>query len=152
MSVLDWSTFASIEDLNSSLSSYVQRYNNQYHSSIKKKPLDKFLENVSSIKFISSQKELDFAFLFRVERSVKNDATISLNNELYQVPMQFIGQRIHVRYDPTAPAKVYIFSSDGKCLESISPVKKIDNSSVRRAQNIKPLDFSSFSINANQEV
>ena len=152
MSVLDWSTFSSIEDLNSSLSSYVERYNNQYHSSIKKKPLDKFLENMNSLKFIPSQKELDFTFLFRVERSVKNDATISLNNGLYQVPMQYIGQRIHVRYDPTVPTKAYIFSSNGRCLEAISLVNKIDNSSVCRTQNIKPLDFSSFSINQNQEA
>lgn len=152
MAVLDWSTFSSIEDLNASLSSFVERYNNQYHSSIKKKPLDKFLENVDSLKFIHSQKELDFTFLFRVERCVKNDATISLNNDLYQVPMQFIGQRIHIRFDPTTPAKAYIFSSNGKCIESISHVNKIDNSSICRAQNVKPLDFSSFSANQNQEV
>lgn len=152
MSVLDWATFTSLEDLNASLSSYVERYNNQYHSSIKQKPLDRFLEHASKLKFISSQKELDFAFLYRVERSVKNDATISLNNELFQVPMQFIGQRIHVRYDPTHLSKAYIFSSDGKCLESIVPVKKIDNSKVRRAHNIKPFDFSSFSPDSGKGV
>lgn len=152
MSVLDWAIFTSLEDLNASLSSYVERYNNQYHSSIKKKPLDIFLEHASKLKFISSQKELDFAFLYRVERSVKNDATISLHNELFQVPMQFIGQRIHVRYDPTDLTKAYIFSSAGKCLESISPVRKIDNSKVCRAHTVKAIDFSSFSPDVNQEV
>jgi len=152
MSVLDWATFASLEDLNASLSSYVERYNNQYHSSIKKKPLDIFLEHASKLKFISSQKELDFTFLYRVERSVKNDATISLNNELFQVPMQFIGQRIHVRYDPTDLTKAYIFSSNGKCLESIAPVKKIDNSKVYRAHTIKAIDFSPFSPDVDQGV
>lgn len=152
MSVLDWATFTSLEDLNASLSSYVERYNNQYHSSIKQKPLDRFLEHAANLKFIPSQKELDFAFLYRVERSVKNDATISLNNELFQVPMQFIGQRIHVRYDPTDLSKAYIFSSGGKCLESVVPVKKIDNSKIRRAHNIKPIDFSSFSPDNGKEV
>lgn len=152
MSVLDWATFTSLEDLNASLSSYVERYNNQYHSSIKKKPLDKFLEHAHNLKFMLSQKELDYAFLYRVERNVKNDATISLNNELFQVPMQFIGQKIHVRYDPTALTRAYIFSSEGKCLESIAPVRKIDNSKVCRTQNVKPIDFSPFSPDLSQEV
>jgi transposase InsO family protein len=146
MAVLDGATFGSVDDLNASLSGYVERYNNQYHSSIKKKPLDKFLEHAASLKFVSSQRELDFTFLFRVERVVKNDATISLNNELYQVPMQYIGQRIHVRYDPTDKTKAYIFSHDGKCLDTVSVVKKIDNASVRRLQNIKPVDFNPFSV------
>lgn len=152
MSLMDWATFASLDDLNASLSSYVERYNHQYHSSIRQKPMDKFLEHAARFKFLTSKNELDYAFLYRVERSVKNDATISINNELFQVPMQFIGQRVHVRYDPTNLSKAYIFSSDGKCLESISPVNKIDNSRVWRAQNVKLADFSPFSPNPNQEV
>ena len=152
MSILDWANFSSLEDLNSSLSAYTERYNSQYHSSIKKKPLDKFLEHASCLKFIQTQKELDYTFLYRVERSVKNDATISLNNELFQVPMQFIGQKIHLRYDPTDLSKAYIFSSNGKCLESIAPVKKIENSKVCRAHNVKAIDFSPFSPGLGQEV
>jgi len=57
-----------------------------------------------------------------------------------------VGDSIFVRYDPTSMDKAYIFSEDGKILDTIYPVKKIDNSKIRREHNIKTVDFSAFSV------
>lgn len=46
--------------------------------------------------------------------------------------------------------KAYIFSDDNIFLDTIYPVKKIDNSKIRREHNFKTVDFSSFSPNENQ--
>lgn len=63
---------------------------------------------------------------------MKNDATVSLNRITFEVPLEYVGDKIHIRYDPTGLEKAYIFSADGKLTDTIFPVKKIDNSKVRR--------------------
>lgn len=151
MNVINWNDFSSLLELNGSLSKYIEgNYNSTIHSSIKMKPIDKFIEHIESIKFISNKQELDYLFLYRVTRKVKNDATISIQNTLFEVPLRYIGETINVRYDPTDMDKAYIFSERNLMLDSISPVKKIDNSKIRRDQNIKAVDFSAFSPDDNE--
>ncbi len=145
MNVVDWSEFTSLDDLNAAMSRYVeQKYNKKVHSAIKEKPIDIFIKHLVRIKFIKSKQELDYVFLYRVVRTVKNDATISLDNILFEVPLKYVGEKVNVRYDPASPAKAFIFSDEGKPLDTIFQVNKIDNSKVRRSHNVKPVDFSSF--------
>ena len=70
-----------------------------------------------------------------------------MQNILFEVPLRYVGDTINIRYDPTDLDKAFIFSDDNKILDTVYPVKKIDNSRIRRDQNIKPVDFSSFSSN-----
>ncbi|MEW9125242.1 MAG: Mu transposase C-terminal domain-containing protein [Thermotaleaceae bacterium] len=107
--------------------------------------MDKYIRHVDKLRFIPCREELDHIFLYRTIRSVKNDATLSIDNNLFEVPLKYVGERIHVRYDPTAMEKAYIFSEEGQILDTIYPVQKIDNTKVRREQNIKGIDFSPFS-------
>lgn len=151
MNVINWNEFTSLEELNVSLCKYVEGdYNSTIHSSIKMKPIDKFIESIESIKFIPNKQELDYVFLYRVTRKVKNDATISIQNTLFEVPLKYVGETINIRYDPTDLDKAYIFSDHNLLLDSILPVKKIDNSKIRRDQNVKAVDFSAFSPNDNE--
>jgi transposase InsO family protein len=144
--VIDWTKFSSLDELNTSLNRYVEdKYNKSIHSSLSESPIDKFVSQMDRIRFISSLKELDYIFLYRVTRRVKNDATISLDKTLFEVPFKYVGDSIFVRYDPTSMDKAYIFSEDGKILDTIYPVRKIDNSKIRRERNVKPVDFSAFS-------
>lgn len=122
-------------------------YNNGIHSAIGAKPMDKFLSHIERIRFVGSKQELDYIFLYRISRKVKNDATVSIDNLLFEVPMKYIGDRINIRYDPSSLDKAFIFSEDGKLMDTIYPVKKIDNSRIRRNENVKPMDFSCFTVN-----
>ncbi|MDI3478816.1 MAG: hypothetical protein PWQ59_2341, partial [Thermoanaerobacterium sp.] len=70
---------------------------------------------------------------------------ISIANTLFEVPFKYVGDSIYVRYDPTFMDKAYIFSEDGTLLDTIYPVRKIDNSKIRREHNVRPVDFSTFS-------
>lgn len=145
MNVVNWNEFSCLDKLNESLSKYVEKdYNSKVHSSINMKPIDKFINHIESIKFISSRQELDHIFLHRVTRKVKNDATISIYNILFEVSLKYIGETINIRYDPTSMDKAYVFSDDNLLLDTIYPVKKIDNSMIRREHNFKNVDFSSF--------
>ncbi len=148
MNVINWNEFSSLDELNKSMSQYVEEsYNSKVHSSINMKPIDKFIESIDLIKFIPNKQELDYIFLYRVTRKVKNDATISIQNILFEVPLKYVGESINVRYDPTDMDKAYIFSDDNVLLDTIYPVKKIDNSKIRREHNAKAVDFSSFNPN-----
>lgn len=148
MNVINWNDFSSLDELNASLSRYVEEeYNSKVHSSINEKPIDKFIRHIDLIKFIPTKKEIDYTFLYRVTRKVKKDSTISIQNILFEVPLKYVGETINVRYDPTSIDKAYIFSDDNVLLYTVYPVKKIDNSKVRREHNFKNVDFSSFNPN-----
>jgi len=143
--LLDTSSFNSINELNESLNQYVEsQYNSAYHSGIKGKPIDKFMSNIQNLKLLSEQ-DIKNTFLYRVIRKVKNDATVSIDKKLYEVPTTYIGSKINIRYDPTNDAEAYIFNENGERLEWILKVNKIDNSKIRRGSKKDPVDFSPFS-------
>ena len=126
--LIDTSSFQSIDELNKSLNEYVElNYNRAYHNGIKDKPINKFLANIDNIKRFTEQ-ELRNVFLYRVERKVKNDSTVSIDKEIYEVPSKYIGSKLYIRYDPTNNEEAFIFSENGERLERIVKVNKIDNS------------------------
>lgn len=147
LNLLDWNKISSIEELNEMLYDYVENtYHQRIHSSIKSKPIDKYIAHIDRIRFVPSKQELDFMFLYRVTRKVKNDATIPISNVIFEVPAKYTGEQIKVRYDPTSLDKVYIFDDSGSCCETVYPLNKIDNSKVVRTTAKIPADFSAFSI------
>src|SRR5690625_3612565 len=102
MNVINWNGFSSLDELNRSLFKYVEEeYNSKIHSSINMKPIDKFIQSIDLIKFIPNKQEIDYIFLYRVTRKVKNDSTISIDSILFEVPLKYVGEVINVRYDPT---------------------------------------------------
>ena len=145
--LIDTSAFKSIDELNKSLNEYVElNYNRSYHTGIKDKPINKFLANIDNIKRFTEQ-ELRNVFLYRVERKVKNDSTVSIDKEIYEVPSKYIGSKLYIRYDPTNNEEAFIFSENGERLERIVKVNKIDNSKLKRGSKKEAVDFSPFSDN-----
>jgi putative transposase len=147
LNLLNWNSISSIDQLNEMLQEYVEgTYHQTIHSSIKTKPIDKYIQHIDKIRFVSSKQELDYIFLYRVVRRVKNDATVPILNCIFEVPAKYIGEQVKIRYDPSSLDKAYIFNDSGSCIETIYPVNKIDNSKVIRTTAKKSADFSSFNI------
>ncbi|WP_434578223.1 DDE-type integrase/transposase/recombinase [Thermoanaerobacterium thermosaccharolyticum] len=135
----DWQKISSIDELNENLNKYIEGiYHQTVHSSINMKPIEKFIKYTDTMKFINSKEELDNIFLYRVKRRVIKDATVSIEKIKFEVPMQYIGDYVNIRYYPKSLDKAYIFSEEGKLLQTIHPVNKIDNSKIKR----KEIDFS----------
>lgn len=153
LNLLDWNNISSLEELNQKLQVYIEtQYHQTIHSTIKAKPLDKYMEHIGRIRFISSKQELDYIFLYRVTRKIKNDATVSISNVLFEVPAKYIGDQIQIRYDPSSFDKAYIFNDSGICLDTVYPVDRIANSRIPRGILTKSaLDFSTFP-HENKEV
>lgn len=132
MNGINWNDYASLEVLNIDFIKYLnEKYTNSIHSSLGEAPRNRYLKDSERIKFISPE-DLDNHFLHRVSRKVSNDATISLNCMQFEVPAKYIGQKINIRYSPIDLDKAYIFNRDNKISDTIYPLKKVDNSKIKR--------------------
>ena len=128
----DWNTFTSLEDLNQRYYNYINtEYNNNVHSSIEDTPRKRFMKDYSFIKFVKSDEILEEYFLHSFERKVTTDSTIQLFNKNYEVPSKYIKQRITIKINPHDLKIAYIYEN-GKKIETIYPVKKVENSKIKR--------------------
>lgn len=128
----DWNSFSSLEDLNERYYNYVNsEYNNHFHSSIEDTPRNRFMKDYSLLKFVPSNEILDEYFLHTFERKVSTDSTIQLFSKNFEVPGRYMKQKITVKVDPHNLDTAYIYEN-GKKIETIHPVKKVENSKVKR--------------------
>jgi putative transposase len=104
-------------------------YHQRPHASLEKKtPLQVYGEQVERVHMVPDPLTLDPIFLKREYRNVKHDATISLHNQLFEVPARFIGQKIELRLDET---HVFVYE-DGKKVTEIEPVDFKTNAHAKR--------------------
>jgi len=108
------SEIESIVDLNRDFSRWLDKeYQKHFHHGIGTKPMDKWMDKLKDIIIRRlSCDELDLAFYITVKRRVKNDATISVNNILYEVPPTFIGKIIELRYPADKKDELRIYEND----------------------------------------
>lgn len=114
LSILDLGEINNLQILNQQFESWLDKEYHKYpHSGIGQTPMERFLEDSKQIpiKYVS-QEELDNAFQVTIYRVVKNDATVSFNNTLYQCPPNLIGQKIQIRYTFDKPQELMIYQDD----------------------------------------
>lgn len=105
---LDMSTVTSLEQFNEIFRDYVRTYNLSHHSGIQCTPFDRYKETADQAKPIKSTEWLNECFLNRVYRKVRKDSTISIDSVSYDVPMQFIGMKVEVRFVPDDMSSAFI--------------------------------------------
>jgi len=132
MNGINWNDYTSLEALNIDFNKYLnEKYINCIHSSLSITPRERYIQDMDKMKFIPHE-ELDNHFLHRVSRKVSNDATIKLNCLQFEVPAKYIGQRINLRYSPIDLNKAFIFDKDNNICDTVYPLKKVDNSKIKR--------------------
>ena len=89
------------------------------------------MQDYHLLKFIPTGDILDEYFLHSFERKVTNDSTIQLHYKTFEVPSKYMKQKITIKYDPHNLDVAYIYAN-GKKLETIYPVKKVENSKMKR--------------------
>lgn len=129
----------SMEELNSFFSKWLEgEYHRKAHSGLNgMTPLDKYLSQASAVKGIEDPKALKLLFLKREYRKVKHDSTVSIKKKLFEVPPEFIGQKIELRFDDGLN-EVFVFC-DGKKLADAKALDFADNARVKRDK--PPLSF-----------
>ncbi len=111
---LDVKQIDSIHLLNDHFAAWLNSgYHKVFHSGIGTTPFDRWDADLqqTSIRFLSQQ-DLYFAFYQTFKRKVKNDSTVQLNGQLWQVPPTYIGKSIEVRYPSDRLQEVYLFENN----------------------------------------
>ena len=132
LNCIDWNVFSSLEQLNSGFNEYLNdKYTNSEHSALGMTPRNRYLRDMNKFKLIPAEL-LENHFLHRVTRKVNNDSTIQLDSKYFEVPQKFIGQRLNIRYLPSDTDKAFIFNHDNVLINTIYPLKRVENSKVKR--------------------
>lgn len=137
---LDTTTISSLEAFNKLLTDYIRNHNVTVHGATKETPMDRLMRTKEQIKVPKSHEWLDECFHNRVTRTVKNDATLSIENISYDVPQQFIGMKVEVRFLPGQMDKAYILYEDKQY--PIISTDKVANSRAKRNNSFDYLDYS----------
>ena len=110
-------------------------YNEKPHSGLGMSPLDCFLAQAESIILPTDLSLFNEKFLVQVPRTIKHDATLSLNNVLYETSPAFAGRKINVRYDPDMLERgleeIFLYSDD-KCIGTAKKIHFSDNANMKR--------------------
>jgi hypothetical protein len=115
-------------------------YNRKIHHTTLQTPLNRYLTDLkdTAVKRIA-ENELDLIFYRTYKRKVKNDATISINSILFEVPTRYMGTFIEVRHPLGQPLDLWIFEHE-------KPVLKINKVDVNYNSN-SPASGITFSKN-----
>jgi len=137
LNALDIESISSLKDLNENLFTYISQHNATIHSTTKISPIDRYKEDLQQIKAVKSYEWLENCFMNRITRKVNNDATVSIDRTYFDVPLQFIKQKVEIRYLPDNMDEAYIFYENEKY-----PIKK-----TNKVENGKSKRKNTFSIN-----
>lgn len=101
---------SSIDKLNRQFTQWVEEsYNNQIHSAIGMKPVDRFGIDLKRIVYLSPNKVNDELFYVEESRKVKKDNTFSFKSCRYEAPVDLRSREIQIRYDRHNPDKIVVY-------------------------------------------
>ena len=130
MAGLDMQDFHSLDELRSSLHSYVQQYNQAPHSSLRgNSPQDRFFSEPEQIRRLSAD-DISKDFLLEIERRVSADCVIVIDQIEYEVDCRFARQRIRLRYSPDMK-DIFVVETDGT-FTAIRLLNKTENALIKR--------------------
>lgn len=142
--------YHSLDELNVKLNSWVNEYNRKIHTALDQDPndnhtpLERFMYDMKDIdpcrlsnkSPIEYESWLDDVFLHETTRKVNGDSTVIIENISFDVPSQYIGLRVIVRYDPKKFDHVYLYDVSKKIKIPLKKTDKVENSAVRRTEII----------------
>lgn len=102
-------------------------YHLRRHGGIGMKPLDRYLAGADEtlIQRLAPH-EIDHAFMGRLTRVVRNDATVKIDGLFYEVPPGLVGHRVDLRFPVARPDELFLYQDD-QPVASIKPVDLVDN-------------------------
>ena len=136
----------SLEEFNAMFREYIRAYNLSMHSGIGCRPFDRYEASKDSIRIPGSTEWLDLCFLNRISRKVKKDATVTIDGTLYDVPMQFIGETVEVRYRPDDMASAVVYDNGKEY-----PIRLTNKNENCRTKRNNPVSIDYAKINGEAE-
>ena len=134
---------AGLEALNRRLRQWLE---SEYHQSPHRgldgrTPLEQWALCGDEVRFLDPGLDLDDLFLFETQRKVRKDRTVSLHGVVYEVDAVLAGEKVTLRYDPSAPTgRAIQVWHEGKAIELAKPVQTCANCFVKRHRPSSTLD------------
>jgi transposase InsO family protein len=115
---------ASLDVLNERFEHWLREdYHLRRHGGIDGKPLDRYLAGAEQTLITRlAPQEIDHAFMGRLTRCVRNDATVKVDGVFYEVPPEFIGARVDLRFPVGRPEELILYREDAP----IGPIHPVD--------------------------
>lgn len=136
---LDMEQIHSLKEFNALFQEFIRSYNTSLHSGIGCTPFDRYQASVKCIRPAKSTEWLDECFLNRITRRVRKDATVSIDKVSFDVPAQFIGQKVDIRFRPGEMDSAVILFEGASF--PIRVTNKNENCHTKR-NNPVPIDYS----------
>jgi putative transposase len=135
---------ASLEALNRRLWAFVEgEYHHAPHRGLDADtPLERWTRSAEDVRFPEPALDLDELFLFECMRRVQKDRTVSLHGVVYEVDAALVGEKITLRYDPSAPpGRPVQVLHDSQLVQLAKPLDAYANCFVKRHRpswNLQP--------------
>lgn len=98
----------SLQDLNQRLQKWIDsEYHLIVHGGTGEKPLERYVRHLHLIR--SAPKNLDDYFRLKAERTVDKDRTVSLQGKVFEAPLQLIGKKVSLLYNPDDLGRIEVF-------------------------------------------
>ena len=136
---LDLEKIQSLSEFNTMFQEFLRSYNTSMHSGIRCTPFERYQISEKCSRVPQSKEWLDECFLNRIFRKVRKDATVSIDKISYDVPMQFIGQKVEIRFRPGEMDSAVIIYEEERF--PIHPTDKNENCRTKR-QNSPSIDYA----------
>ena len=99
----------SLDELNGKLAAWLQEiYHPRTHEGIGESPQERFARSLSLLRMLDPQLDLDRLFYTRIERVVRKDGTVRIDNELFEVNLALRGLRVELELDPWILDPVFV--------------------------------------------
>lgn len=118
----------SIDELNRQFSTFVNNiYHTKVHSSLGQSPREKFQTGLSKTTIRRmNEEQLEQFFLCSINRTVRLDATVRIDNIFYEVDMKYVGEKVDIRFPIDQPDRFYLFEND-QLVRQLKPVDLVEN-------------------------
>lgn len=136
---LDLNSVRSLVLFNAMFREYIRSYNTAMHSGIGCAPFERYRATKDNVRFPVSKEWLDECFLNRIYRKVRKDSTVPIDKVSYDVPMQFIDQKVEIRFRPGEMDSAVIVFDNRRF--PLRPTDRIENCRTKR-QNGPSIDYS----------
>ena len=118
----------SLYELNKALDSWINTYNNRYHSGIDMSPIERYIDDIEAVR--PAPADMPKYFRFRETRLVSEARTVSFNRTLYEVPLGYAGKAVELRYfSSEGPIEAFF---NGNSIGILKPVDLVNNSRTYR--------------------
>jgi hypothetical protein len=126
----------SLDELNGAFEQWIREvYHQRVHSGTGKKPLDRFTSRMECLR--ASPDDLKDHFRMIARRRVAKDRTLTLDGNLFEAPVQLIGERVDLLYHKDSPKSVEVRFQQ-KSYGYLTPVDLKVNCKVKRDKNNQP--------------